>query len=159
MPRHQLTLELSVPPEQVFDFLARPTNLIQLAPPDLHLKLVQGPERLQLGSMLHWKARRMGVSQTLKNEVTAYEESVLIAEEQRQGPFKRWTFLHRFEAIATGTRLAEELTYEPPGGLLGMLVTAKMIHKELETLFTFRADRLRQAFGQSQSGPAHDARG
>lgn len=88
----------------------------------------------------------MGISQTLKNEVTAFEEGILIGEEQRQGPFKRWTFLHRFEAIATGTRLAEELTYEPPGGLLGMLVTAANIHQELASLFAFRADQLRQTF-------------
>jgi ligand-binding SRPBCC domain-containing protein len=146
MPQHQLSLEVPCPLVEVFDFLARPENLIQLAPPELRLELVQGPERLQLGSMLHWKARRMGVSQTLKNEVTAFEEGILIGEEQRQGPFKRWTFLHRFEAIATGTRLEEELTYEPPSGLLGMLVTATAIHKELAMLIAFRADQLRQAF-------------
>jgi ligand-binding SRPBCC domain-containing protein len=146
MPQHQLALDVPGPPEAVFDFLARSANLVQLAPPELRLELVEGPERLQLGALLHWKGRRMGVSQTLINEVTAFEEGVLIVEEQRQGPFKRWTFLHRFEANALGTRIEEELTYEPPGGLLGMIVTAKTIHKELASLFAFRTDRLRQAF-------------
>jgi ligand-binding SRPBCC domain-containing protein len=146
MPQHKISLEVPCPPNDVFDFLARPANLVQLAPPELRLELVQAPERLQLGSLLHWKARRMGVSQALKHEVVEFKESALIAEDQRHGPFKRWTFLHRFEAIASGTRIEEELTYEPPGGLLGMLVTAATIQKELETLFAFRADQLRQAF-------------
>jgi ligand-binding SRPBCC domain-containing protein len=150
MPKHVISLEVPCPSSDVFDFLARPANHVQLAPPELRLELVQGPERLKLGALLHWKARRMGVSQALTNEVTAFEEGVLIAEEQRQGPFKRWTFLHRFKATATGTRIDEELTYEPPGGMLGMLVTAKMIENELESLFAFRADQLRQAFARSE---------
>jgi ligand-binding SRPBCC domain-containing protein len=146
MPRHRFSLEVSCPTSDVFDFLVRPANLVQLAPPDMRLELVQGPERLQLGSLLHWKARRMGVSQSLKNEVTAFEEGILFAEEQRQGPFKRWTFLHRFEATAAGTRIEEELTYEPPGGILGMLVTVRMIENELDSLLAFRADQLPQNF-------------
>jgi ligand-binding SRPBCC domain-containing protein len=115
----------------------------------MRLELVQAPERLQLGTLLHWKARRMGVSQALKHEVAAFEEGILIAEEQRQGPFKRWTFLHRFEAMAGGARIDEELIYEPPGGMLGVLVSPATIDKEIKMLFAFRADQLRQTFARS----------
>src|SRR5260370_36060693 len=98
MPQFSSTIEVPRPMHVVFDYLARPANLVQLAPAEMRLELVQAPDRLQLGSVMHWKARRMGVSQALVNEVTAFEEAVLIGEEQKQGPFKRWTFLHRFEA-------------------------------------------------------------
>jgi ligand-binding SRPBCC domain-containing protein len=146
MPQFSSSLELSRPTHAVFDYLARPANLVQLAPAEMRLDLVRAPDRLQLGSVMHWKARRMGISQALVNEVTAFEEAVLIAEEQRQGPFKRWAFVHRFEATALGTCITEELTYEPPGGLLGMLVTAEMIQRELEKLFAYREQRLREIF-------------
>jgi ligand-binding SRPBCC domain-containing protein len=146
MPQHILSIDIPRPAIEVFDFLARPANLMHLAPADMRLELVQGPERVQLGSVVHWKARRMGVSQTLVNEVTAFEEGVVFAEEQCQGPFRRWVFMHRLTAIAVGTRLTEELTWEPPGGLLGLLVTAAVVHKDLDHLFAYRALQMKQLF-------------
>lgn len=144
MPQFSIAIEVPRPVHTVFDYLARPANLVQLAPAEMRLELVQAPDRLQLGSVMHWKARRMGISQALVNEVTAFDEVVLIAEEQRQGPFKRWAFVHRFDVTDLGTRITEELTYEPPGGLLGMFVTAEVIERELETLFAYRAQQLRE---------------
>jgi ligand-binding SRPBCC domain-containing protein len=149
MPQHVITLDIPRPVGVVFDFLARPANHVQLAPPELRLRLVEGPERVQLGARLRWKARRMGVTQSLANEVTAFEEAGLIEEEQRQGPFKRWAFAHRFTASAGGTRLVEELTYEPPGGMLGLLVKADAIRRDLEALFAYREKRLRDLFTDS----------
>ena len=146
MPQISSSLEVARPTHAVFDYLARPANLVQLAPVEMRLELVQAPDRLQLGSVMHWKARRMGVSQALVNEVTAFDEAVLTCEEQRQGPFKRWAFHHRFETTPLGTRITEELTCEPPGGLLGMLVTAEVIQRELEKLFAYRAQQLREVF-------------
>jgi ligand-binding SRPBCC domain-containing protein len=142
MPEYISVLEIARPIAAVFDFLARPANLVHLAPAELHLQLIDGPQRLQLGALLHWKARRMGVSQSLLNEVTAFEENAVIEEQQRRGPFRQWVFVHRFEATAAGTRLTEQVNYEPPGGLLGLLVTANTIRRDLETLFAYRAQQL-----------------
>ncbi len=143
MPQHITTLEVPHPVDAVFDFLARPANLVQLAPPEMRLQLVEGPPRVHVGARVHWKARRMGVTQSLHNEVTAFEEAALIEEQQRQGPFKRWLFVQRFTASASGTQLVQELTYEPPGGLLGLLVSAAAIRRDLETLFAYRSQQLR----------------
>jgi ligand-binding SRPBCC domain-containing protein len=147
MPRHVNTVEIPRPVADVFDFLARPANLQRLAPPELRLELVEGPDRLELGSVLHWKARRMGVSQMLVHEVTAFEEGVRIVEEQRRGPLRRWVFAHRFEPSQAGTRLTEEIDYEPPGGPLGLLVGAEAIRQDLETLFAYREKQLREGLG------------
>jgi ligand-binding SRPBCC domain-containing protein len=144
MPAHLVSLEVPQPADRVFDFLARPANLVQLMPPETRLELVEGPPRIALGTLLHWKAWRMGISQRLVNEVTAFEESVLVVEEQRHGPFRSWSFVHRFEATATGTRLVEEVQYEPPGGLLGLFLSEATIQKEIETLFAFRIEQMRR---------------
>ena len=146
MPNHTTTIDLPRPCAEVFDFLVRPANLAQLAPPDLALQLIEAPERLALGSTLHWQARRMGVTQALLNEVIRFEEGVRFDEEQRRGPFKRWLVTHRFEPAGGGTRLIEEVTYEPPGGMLGLIVTAAVIQKDIEKLFAFRAARLGEHF-------------
>ena len=60
MAQFLTAIEIARPVSEVFDFLARPANLVQLAPSEMRLELVQGPERLHLGAVMHWKARRLG---------------------------------------------------------------------------------------------------
>jgi ligand-binding SRPBCC domain-containing protein len=147
MPRHTITVDLPVPADELFDFLARPANLSQLAPAEMRVELVDGPERIQLGTILHWKARRLGLSQALVNKVTVFEEGVRIGEEQVRGPFKRWGFTHCVETIGECSRVTEELTCEAPTGMLGLLLTERRIRDDLEELFAFRIRRLQELLG------------
>jgi ligand-binding SRPBCC domain-containing protein len=142
MPQVLKVIELPIPVADVFGFFLRPANLLALAPPELRLELVEGPDLLELGARLTWKGRRWGIAYRLVTEVVALEPDGLIAEEQRQGPFRRWVVSRRFEATADGTRLTEQIDFEPPGGLLGLTITAQAIEQELEAAFTHRARKL-----------------
>jgi ligand-binding SRPBCC domain-containing protein len=141
-----MSIELRRPLAEVFAFLASPADAARLAPPELHLQLLEAPERLALGATLRWKARRAGVSQQMVHEVTAFDEDALIVVEQRTGPFGRWVFTHHFDAVEGGTRLREELDYEPPGGMLGRLLSAATLQSDVEQMFAFRAQKLRERF-------------
>jgi ligand-binding SRPBCC domain-containing protein len=94
-----------------------------------------------LGSRITVKGRRAGVAQHLVSEVTAFEPGRSFVEEQRQGPFRRWAHTYRFEAQADGgTLLTEEIDYEPPGGVLGLLLTAEKIERDLAAVYAFRRE-------------------
>lgn len=147
MPHYSVTLEIAHPLSDLFTYLTRPKNLVQLAPPDLHLELLTAPEILILGSRLVWKGRRWGISQQITQEVATFERDNLIIVEQKQGPFKRWVHANRFEATDTGTRIVEKIEYEPPGGLLGYVITADAIRKDLEKLMAYREKKLKEIFG------------
>ena len=147
MPHYTTTLDLPRPPAAVFALFAQPAQVVRLAPPELHLELVEGPARVSLGSVLRWKARRWGISQRLVGEVTTFEEATVLAETQREGPFAVWVLTRRFEATADGTRLHETVDFEPPRGMLGRLVTADVVRTEVEKLFAFRAEKLRELLG------------
>jgi ligand-binding SRPBCC domain-containing protein len=147
MPHYNVTLEIAQPVSELFAYLTTPKNLMQLAPPDLHLELLTAPDILVLGSRLVWKGRRWGVSQQFTQEVAAFNQDQLIVVEQKQGPLKRWIHTNQFEATDAGTRIHEKIEYEPPGGLLGFVVTADAIRKELEKLLAYRGKRLKEIFG------------
>ena len=70
----------------------------------------------------------------------------LIIVEQKQGPFKRWVQAHHFEPSDAGTRIIEKIDYDPPGGMLGFVVTANSIRKELDNVTAFRAKKLAEIF-------------
>src|ERR1700722_3937015 len=131
MPHYTVTLEIARPIADVFAFLATPKNLVQLAPPDLHLELVTGPELMVRGAQLVWKGRRWGVSQNIIQEVATFESDKRLVVEQKKGPFTHWTHAHQVEAPDTGTRLHERIDFEPPSGLLGRLISADFIRKDL----------------------------
>ena len=65
MPTFRSSLELPASPALVFDYLAAPANWPSLAPPDLHMQLLDGPLRLELGAKATWKVRRWGISQQI----------------------------------------------------------------------------------------------
>jgi ligand-binding SRPBCC domain-containing protein len=147
MPHFESVTRLLRPVSEVFEFFCRPANLLQVTSPDLNLRLVEGPERLQLGSRLTLEARRWGLPQRIVTEVTVFEPGVRFVDEQRQGPFRKWVHSHQFEALGAGTKVTEHIEFEPPGGMLGLMVTAGLIERGLRQAFTYREQKLEDLLG------------
>lgn len=147
MHHYTATLEIARPVPELFAYFTKPANLVQFTPPDYHLELVTGPEVLALGERLVWQGRRWGVSQKIIQQVSLFDAEKLIVVEQKQGPFKRWVQAHHFEPTSAGTLILEKIEFDPPSGMLGFIVTANAIRKELENVAAFRAEKLRSMFG------------
>ena len=143
MPTFEMTVTLAAPVERVFALFLRPAVYLALLPPELHMVLVSGPEELQLGAITEVRGRRWGISQLMRTEVTELEHNVRLVQEQRRGPFTRWTHTQQFEALADGgTRLTDRVEYEPPGGILGLTLTARRIEQDLVWSLEHRQRRL-----------------
>lgn len=153
MPRFERELLVQRPLEEVFDFFANPANLVKVSPPELHMQLAAGPDRLNLGSTVTVKARRWGVPHRIVSEVTAFEPGVMFADRQRHGPFGKWDHTHRFEKNVGGTLIRDEIDFEPPGGMLGLVITARQIEKDLHWIFEYREKKVRELLGTVE-GPA-----
>jgi ligand-binding SRPBCC domain-containing protein len=136
----------------VFAFLRDPRNALLLAPPELRLQIASAPPFLEVGARVEFKGRRWGISHRSVLEIIALEEGRLLREVQRAGPFREWERVQRFEALGEAeTRLVDGVTFEPPGGILGLVVNAAFVQRELAALYTYRKQRLHELF---RSGPA-----
>jgi ligand-binding SRPBCC domain-containing protein len=144
---HKLTF--GRPVADVFDFFCQPAHWVLISPPDLRLQLVEWPERIDLGACVIVKSRRWGMPQQVVTAITAFEPNRLIVQEQRQGPFARWIHAPRFEVVAVGTRLIDQIVYEPPRGLLGLTLTPAFLARDLERIFAFRSKKLSEVWGES----------
>jgi ligand-binding SRPBCC domain-containing protein len=147
MATFELTVSVARPVAEVFDFFSRPANLIVVSPPDLNMRLVSGPERVQLGSRIQIHGGAWGVSLTVESEITAFEPPHRFTDEQRQGPLGKWAHTHRFEEIPGGTRVIDHIEFAAPTGMLGLLVTEALIEKELEGVFEYREKKVRELLG------------
>jgi ligand-binding SRPBCC domain-containing protein len=144
MPVVEHVTELRCPPATIFEFLSHPANLLKVSPPEMHLKIVAAPERVAVGARVTVKARRWGISRSMTSEVTALEPAALMVDEQREGPFGRFVHTHRMEPTPTGTRMTDRVDFEPPGGLLGLVLTAGRVERELREMFAHRDRRFRE---------------
>ena len=151
MPTFEHTETHPAPPERAFDLFRKPAERVRLAPPELHFQLIEGPAELQMGSRLTLRGRRWGVTQRMVSEITAFEDGVLIVEEQRQGPFRSWKHTQRFTSAGNGVQIADVIEYEPPGGVLGRLATAEVIGRELVRIFSYRQEKLTELLGEASS--------
>ena len=148
MAHYTTTLEIARPLAEMFAFFMTPKNLVQFTPPEMNLELLTAPDTLLLGARLIWKGRRWGISQKIIQEVATFEAEKLVIVEQKQGPFARWVQAHHFEASSNdGTRIVEKIEFDPPGGLLGLMISADAIRKDIEKMSAHRAGKLRELFG------------
>ncbi len=150
MPLFESTQVLARPLEEVFRFFRNPANLVLVTPPELNLRLVEGPQELELGSRLVFQVRRMGITQRIVSEVTVFENNALFTDTQVQGPFGKWVHTHRFEKVPEGTRVSDTIEFAPPGGMLGFFLTARMIEEDLRRGFSFRSQRLAELLGPDE---------
>ena len=147
MPVFECVMHFPHSVEEMFDFFCRPANLITLSPPELHLQLVDGPERIELGSRITFKGRRWGVPQTFVSEIRAFEPSATFTDVMIKGPFGKWEHTHGFAAADGGTRVTDRIDYEPPGGLLGLVATPTHVARDLERAFAHRVQKLQELLG------------
>src|SRR5262245_5259170 len=144
MPVFESSLELTRPPAEVFALYIQPAWLIRAMPPELSLRLVEAPEHLSLGAKVVVAGRRWGVAHRVTTEVTAFEPDRLLVEEQCAGTFRSWRMTTLFEPHQLGTRLTSRVEFEPPGGILGLIVTEGFVRSDLQRVFAYRAERLRE---------------
>jgi ligand-binding SRPBCC domain-containing protein len=137
--------------DAMFDFFCRPATLVTISPPELHMQLVDGPEKIALGSRITLKGRRWGLPQTVVSEITLFEPYTKFTDIMIKGPFRKWEHTHAFAAIDGGTRVIDLIDYEPPGGLLGLLATAGLVKRDLEKIFAFRSQKLEEMMGGRKS--------
>lgn len=147
MPSFQTETLLAAPAEHVFDFLVRPENVIKVTAPSVALKPVAAPEILERGSRIELELSGFGPPQRFLYEVIEFERPFRFTETLVKGPLKSYRHEHIFEVTDAGTRIFDHVTFEPPGGMLGFLVTEDRIRKGLEQGFLFRYAELARLFG------------
>ena len=144
MPNYQTEMMLQADRERVFDFLCRPANLPDLSQPEMHLTIEEAPETIELGSRINFAIYVMGATIRSIHEITEFESPERFVEEQIEGPFKLWRHEHVFRLLGERqVALYDLIEYEPPGGMMGVILTESRIRSQLEEGFAHRQDELR----------------
>ena len=109
---------------------------------------------MRVGTFIDYRLRIHGIPLAWRSEITAYDPPHRFADEQRRGPYRSWRHEHLFGETAEGTLVEDRVRYRPWGG---WLADAMFVRRDLEGIFRFRQQRLRERLGSSDSRAATGA--
>ena len=141
--------ELAISLDRAWDFLADPSNLSRITPPEMGFVITSGPpERAYAGQIITYKVGVFpGIRSNWVTELTVVKEGEFFIDEQRVGPYKLWHHEHRLIKTETGVQMVDKISYKVPFGMIGRLVHPILIRPQLLKIFRFREQALEQIFG------------
>jgi ligand-binding SRPBCC domain-containing protein len=132
MPQFQSSTILKCSAQALREFLGQPSNLPSVSDPELELQIVAAPEVISEGDTIEFLVSAYGFKQRATHRYETVTDSEII-EVQIDGPMRSWKHRHCYEIVDECTcKLVDEFEFDPPGGMLGFLLTAEKIIASLE---------------------------
>jgi ligand-binding SRPBCC domain-containing protein len=132
-------------PARVFEFHELPDALVRLMPPWEKSRIIEKAPSLAPGSraIVETKILRFLTVRWVA-EHTLYEPPYMFEDVQVSGPFKSWRHRHIVEPHEHGAVLRDEITFEPPFGVVGKFAAPLLILPRLLRLMDFRHEITRR---------------
>jgi ligand-binding SRPBCC domain-containing protein len=146
MTTHLLTAELWLPQDHdvVFSFFADARNLEAVTPPWLRFAvLTPEPIVMRAGARIDYRLRVHGLPFRWQSEITVWKPPFRFVDEQRRGPYRRWSHMHTFEEQDGGTLCRDVVEYAVPGG---RFIHWLIVRRDVERIFAYRQEFLRNLF-------------
>ena len=147
MPQFESRTELNASPDKVFEYIRSPANLQAIAPPETQFVYVQPPQLIELGSRLVCKVSAYGMIQQMSYEIVELVSPERYREKMVEGPLQMWLHDYFVEPSANGVTLVNRIEFEPPAGMMGLIVNSRRIMEALEDGFDYRGKALKKVFG------------
>jgi ligand-binding SRPBCC domain-containing protein len=96
-----------------------------------------------LGEEVTFEARHFGLRWRMTSRIAEMDEPHQFVDEMVRGPFGAWRHEHRYEPIAGGTRMTDDVRFRSPAGWLGRGVDRLFLRRYMIRLITERGAHLR----------------
>ena len=137
------------PIDEVFAFFADAHNLEQITPPWLGFRILSmSTASIEEGTIIRYRLRLHAIPVHWRTEICEWSPPHCFVDKQTKGPYKRWRHTHRFEAHGSRTKMIDEVQYTLPMGVLGRIVHALKVRRDVSRIFDYRRLQIDALFGQ-----------
>jgi ligand-binding SRPBCC domain-containing protein len=146
---HTLRREQRLPgtPADVFSFFGDARNLEAITPPLLRIR-VMDPDVIVIGAgaLIRYRLRVHRVPVGWLTAIREWDPPHRFVDEQLRGPYALWHHTHTFEphGDGNGTLMRDVVRYALPFGPLGELARRLFVARDLEAIFDYRAQKIRE---------------
>ncbi|MDB5226736.1 MAG: hypothetical protein JWN78_929 [Bacteroidota bacterium] len=154
MPLISLTTEINAPIERCFD-LSRSIDLHKLSTGNTGEEAIAGKTSglIQLGEFVTWRAKHLGVRQTLSSKITALDYPRLFTDEMMDGAFKSLKHEHKFHSKNGKTIMTDHFHFESPLGILGKIANMLFLTDYVKSFIEVRNKMIKE-FAESDGWKA-----
>ncbi len=131
---------------EVFAFFSRPENLQRITPPWLDFRMVEAPKELAPGALIRYRLNWHRLPIWWKTEISEWNPPHRFVDRALSGPYALWNHEHLFESYDGGTTMRDRVTYALPFGWLGSVAQSLWVRRDVEKIFDYRAEKMRQLF-------------
>jgi ligand-binding SRPBCC domain-containing protein len=143
------------PRQEVFAFFSNPRNLEAITPPWLGFRILGKPDaEIREGTLLDYGLRLRGLPIRWRSVIDVWEPGRRYVDIQLRGPYALWHHTHTFADVEGGTRVIDRVNYRLRLGGLGRFLAGRLVRGEVEKIFGFRQERVRQLL--EETGPSED---
>jgi len=138
---------IAAPIDEIFAFFEAPANLGRITPPSMRFRIAHGPtQRLREGDRIQYVFRIFGIPMRWTTHITLWRDGEAFADLQERGPYRYWLHTHTFRQDGAEVEMTDVVEYELPFGLLGRLVGGRLVARQLEAIFSYRASVIAEVF-------------
>ena len=149
MPTFTSSAVLKCSPTALRDYLGKTSNLPSISDPDLELEVLEAPEDITADSVIEFRISAYGFKQRMQHRYVSVSHSEIVAE-QIEGPTKSWVHRQTVQDNGDGScTLTDQIDFEPPGGMLGFVMTENKIRESIQDGMEFRYEALQDILEQS----------
>lgn len=134
--------------EECWDFFSNPKNLSLITPPEMNFViLTELPKEVYPGLIIQYKVSPLlSIPMNWVTEITQVNKPIFFIDEQRFGPYKFWHHQHIFKEIDDGVEMTDIVHYRIPFGYIGKFIGNRIVKKQLNKIFDFRAQKILDIF-------------
>lgn len=98
---------------------------------------------VNLGDSITWRAKHLGIWQTLTVHITEMDPPHFFADEMLKGAFKKFRHEHHFKPHENGTLMTDIFDYVSPLGYMGKLADVLFLKKYMTRLLQKRNETIK----------------
>lgn len=134
----------------VWDFISDPGNLAVITPEHMVFTVIGKTERsMYPGQIIEYYIKPLlGIKMHWVTEISHVKEGEYFVDEQRFGPYSFWHHQHFIKEVDGGIIMEDTVHYKIPFGGLGKLANVLFVKKQLESIFSFRYNKLEELFNK-----------
>jgi len=139
MPIIKLETQIAADIQLVFD-LARSIDLHKISTKKTNEEAIAGRTSglIELNESVTWRAKHLGIVQTLTSLITQMEKPYSFTDEMTDGAFQKIKHIHSFSDNSSGTLMTDFFEFESPFGFLGVIANQIFLKDYLTRLLKKR---------------------
>ena len=134
--------------DQAWSFFSSPKNLKKITPDYLGFEITsEHKDKMYAGMIITYIVKPLlGIPLRWMTEIKHVNKPNFFVDEQRVGPYKIWHHEHHFEEVDGGVDMKDIVHYAMPLGILGRIVHALQVKKQLNDIFNYRIMAINKEF-------------